>query len=180
MRFIIVALVAALMVGSVALCQFAVTKKLDVQLTRDVEAHDEYHDADMQEPYRVELTFGFSASEDPFALSSGGENSKRLMIQQGGKTLLTWTDDIPRGNVMTVSNLLAKGDSLELFIEAVPSPDDAERSVPLRVQLFQGERLCDDETIWSEGYGQPVASVVKLGLNDKRLSVDRGLSNAGE
>lgn len=174
------ALVAALMVGSVALCQFALTKKLDVQLTRDVDTHDESSDAGSEKNYRVELTFGFSAAEDPFALDAGRAGSKRVLVEQNGNTLLEWTQDVSDGQTLVVSNVFARQKAVELFIEAIPSPGEAQRPVPLRVQLFQGTALCDEQTLWSHGDGQPVASIIVLKSDAGRLTVDRGLSNAGE
>jgi hypothetical protein len=175
MRFVVAMLIAAVLLGSVAWCQYALTQGIDVQLARSM--HDD--EATAEDPvagpaYELVLTPGFDAGEDPFALNAG-EGTARLLVREGDRELLRHRQDLRRGEEVRVGNLRFAGNPVELFIEAVPAAEAAANPCALRVQVMQGSTLMAETTLWSAGGGVPIAAPVELELKPRRERLDRGL-----
>jgi hypothetical protein len=175
MRFVAAMLIAAVLLGSVAWCQYAMTQGIDVQLTRSM--HD---DAAMAEDpvsgpgYELVLTPGFDAEQDPFALDVG-EGTARLVVREGDRELLRHRQDLRRGEEVRVGNLRFAGNPVVLFVEAVPTAEAAANPCALRVQVMRGDTLMAETTLWSAGGGVPIARAVELELKPRRERLDRGL-----
>jgi hypothetical protein len=177
MRFLAAGLLAALLLGSVAWCQYAFTRRVAVDVTRAAHGHGRAETAEAGHTYRLELTLSFAATRDPFALRTAPDgDAPRLCVRYAGAVLLEHTADIPRDEGVTLDGLALQGDAATFFVQATPAPDDARHPCALRVRLWRDDgALCDDKTVWSEGGGARVAGSVTCGLDPRPAPVDRGL-----
>lgn len=178
MRFIAVILIAAVLLGAVAWCQYAFTRHVTVDITREAHGHAEVHDKPYSDLYRMEVTPSFDAGADPFALQvDDAPAAARLALRGPVGIILEHRADIRRGETITVDEVKLGGLQAEVYVEAVPSPDDAARPCAVRLRVFNDAGAeCDDTTIWSEGDGHVVAGTVHVRLVPRLESVDRGLA----
>jgi hypothetical protein len=176
MRFIYTIAVSILLLGSVGLCQYLMTRSINVSLAREVHQHDHPSLQVESASYTLRLTPAFDATRDPFALSTGPtSDAPRIVIRHGTNTLLASNRDVRRGVPLTLTNLAFTGNSVELHVEATPSAEEARRPVPLRVELFRDAATCADQTIWSHGDGHNLSATVQLSLQPRLDKLDRGL-----
>lgn len=179
MRFIAAIVVSALLLGSVGICQYLLTRSVDISIAREVHGHNDPFDPAESAPYTLRLTPAFDATRDPFALAAEpGSETPRIIVKHDGKALLAWSRDVRRGIPLTLTNLTFQGNSAEFHVEATPSADDARRPVALRVELLQDGTTCADETIWSPGEGHNLSARVDLSLLRQLGKLDRGLQGA--
>ena len=178
-RFLISLLVSALVLGAVGVCQYALTRDLDFKLTNKPDSHAQVDDdgpSGAYAAYTLNVTLGFTAGSDPFALRTGGETeATRLLVRQGARVLYASADELQRGQTIVVTNLSFSGASVTLFVEAVPGPGDARYPCPLRLRLLRDEVDCDTVTLWSGGDGARVSGEVRLSLVPELATLDRGL-----
>ncbi len=172
-------LVCAILLGGVGVCQVALTRSVAVRITNEPESHEP---VDRQErpaaaaSYALEITLGFTAGDDPFALRlAPGEAAPRLVVRNGTDDLYATTDELVRGRTITVPGLAFSGDVVRLFVEAVPGPEEAQHPCSLRLRLRRDGRECDAVTLWSEGHGARLSGEVQLSLVPGLDTVDRGL-----
>ena len=125
MRFILSAGIAVLLLGSVGVCQFRLTRAIDMRLVRDVHA-DHAHEEPGPGPelFTVVLTPSFSAGADPFAVVGDG-GAEPIRIRVGGENLLRWDQEVQAGSAIRWDNVDLGEDQREWFIEATPSPSAA-------------------------------------------------------
>ncbi len=176
MRFVYAIAVSILMLGSVGVCQFLMTRSIEVSLSREVHAHHDPVEHTETAACTLRLTPVFDAIRDPFALAAGpASDAPRIVVRHGGEAILEWKEDVRRGMPLTVTNLSFTGNSVELHVEATPSAEDARRPVPLRIELLRDKALCADRTIWSPGDGHNLSATVELSLQPRLGKLDRGL-----
>lgn len=180
-RFLGAGVIAAMLLGSVGVCQFLMARQLEFSLTRDVDEHGGGHETTTAErEYVLELTPTFEARADPFALrpATGGD-AARLRVRRGDRELLRVTEDVRRGE--PIRSEMVRFDTanrvVRLYVEGTPSTDEARRACALRIRMLTADDvLCGEATLWSEGNGQTVSGEVALALDPKLESVDRGLA----
>jgi hypothetical protein len=106
-RFVISLLVTALLLGAVGVCQHALTEQLDFGLTNKPETHGQAdHDITPESGvrYRLDITLGFMAGNEPFAVRRAGEaEATRLMVRQGSRVLYASADELQRGETIAVT-----------------------------------------------------------------------------
>jgi hypothetical protein len=177
MRFLFALLIAVALLGAVAWTQRALTRQVRFDVTRDVDGHAPAAGAGAAHTYRVDVMPAFDAVRDPFAVSVDQEaETPRLVIRQAGAVLLQRTEDMARGETVSIDGLALAGKRVELFVEAVPSEDDARFPCALRLRVFRDDgALCDDVTLWSAGGGLPVSGTIVGNLEPDRAFLDRGL-----
>ena len=174
-RFAAALLIAAVLLGSVAWCQNLLTQGIEVRLTRDVHAEEtEPEEGNAEAEYELVLTPGFDAASDPFALDVS-EKTARLLVREGDKELLRYEQDVRRGQSIRRADIRFGGNPVDLFVEAVPTPDDAANPCALRVQVMRGKTLMAETTLWSAGGGSVISAPVRLKLEPHRERLDRGL-----
>jgi len=178
-RFLCSLLVTAALLGGVGLCQYALTRRVDFKLTNEPDAHEhgvaEAHPVEAP-TYTLEVTLGFMAGDDPFAVrSSADAATPRLAIRRGTTDVYTTTDELARGRTITVPDLQFRGETVTLFVEAVPGPEDAGHPCSLRLQILRDGVACGTATLWSEGGGARLSGEVQLGLVPGLETLDRGL-----
>ncbi len=182
-RFVAALCIGAAMLGSVALCQWSLTRHVQVSLARDVDEQSHTAEAHSTQAttYTIVLTAGFAAGKDPFAVQlNQGAEAPRLTLSHEGETLYATRDDLRRGAMLSVTGLTFRGEQTELHVSATPQPDAAKNPCPLRIQLFQDQVLCADRTVWSPGQGAPLSASVILPLKPRYRSLDRGLGQREE
>lgn len=176
LRFLLTIVIASILLGSVALCQHRLTRQVAFSIARDVHGHAGETPAQHgREPHTLMLTPGFDAADNPFALRVETAAAPRIVVRHAGRDLAAWTNDVARGTVLAFSNLFFEGESVELHVEASPSPDAARRPCALRLRLLQGGVACDERTLWSRGGGDRLSGSVKMDLAPRLQSLDRGL-----
>ena len=174
-RFLSTFLVALALLGSVALCQYGLTRAVDVELTREVHEHGGAEAAEAHDRYRLVLNPTFDVRDDPFALDAGASGEVRLLVRAGTRELVRWTDDVVRGQAIEVDDVELSGDTIELFVEATPAGGQASEPLALRVRLLQDGVVYADETLWTPGGGVPLSQRLNLILKAQHGSLDRGL-----
>ena len=178
LRFLVVACVAVLMLGGVALCQWSLTRQVDFQLTRDT-GHDADHEDEVAGPVELVLTPTFSAVDDPFALRSPGGDTPRLQVWHEDTLLLRHMTDLRAGEFVRLPGVDLGREQASLRVEATPAPEEALHPCALRVEIFKDGVRCDDQTIWSHGGGTPLAAVLTVQLTPRLRTLDRGLGTTG-
>ena len=170
-----------ILLGAVGVCQYALTARFDFSFANEPETHGHAdHDItpESRARYRLDITLGFTAGNDPFAVRTAGEaEATRLMVRQGSRVLYASADELQRGETIAVTNLPFMGDSVTLFVEAVPGPGDARHPCPLRLRMLRDDVACDEATLWSEGDGTRVSGEVVLSLAPDLATLDRGLGD---
>jgi len=181
-RFLAALAIAAAILGAVGRAQRVLTQRVRFDVTRD--AHDHHH----EEPqagetwhYRIELTPTFEAASDPFAIrTDAAEGVPRLLVRHAGQDLLRLARDWSRGQVVVVESVSLAGTSTQLFIQASPSGQEADKPCGVRVRVVRADgAICDDQTIWSEGGGALLAQTVDVSLEPVLERLDRGLGKGG-
>ena len=175
-RFLIAIVVAVLLLGSVGLCQFALTSGLDIRFSREVHGHGEHQVEAATTEYELVVTPSFDAKRDPFQLVDDGVgDAVRIRIAVEGHELLAWREDVARGVPIRRSGVLIADAKGEWFVEATPSSRDAADACALRIQVYRDGVIYEDATVWSEGRGAPLARRIAVDLQPDRLRLDRGL-----
>lgn len=175
-RFLIAAAVAVVLLGSVALCQLALTREVEVRFSREVHGHGEPQLEESGVEYELVVTPSFDAKRDPFQLTDDvAGDAIRVRITAVDTVLLAWREDVARGVPIRVDGVSIADGRGEWFVEATPSPRDAADACALRIQVFRDGVLHEDATIWSDGGGAPLARRVEVDLRPARLRLDRGL-----
>ncbi len=178
MRFLAALLIAAVILGAVAVSQHRLTHRVQFDVTREADGHGhDESEAGESWLYRIELTPTFDAVTDPFAVRLAAEDEvPRLLVRHAGQDLLRLTRDLHRGEIVALESVALKGDDAELLIQASPSGADAVRSCGLRVRVIREDGVqCDDQTVWSEGGGSAVVQAVRVSLAPILEQLDRGL-----
>jgi len=178
MRFLLTLFIAVALLGSVALCQFGLTRTVQVQFVRDTHVdHEDDGTVHAGDRFTVAVTPSFSAMTDPFAVASPDETKpRRITIRSGEEDLFRWDGDVTPGVVIRQEDVRVDGTRVEWFVEAVPALPDAARPCALRIQVFQGDVLYGDHTLWTDGDGAAIAERVVLDLAPDRRALDRGLA----
>ena len=79
-----------------------------------------------------------------------------------------------------VESVSLAGTSTQLFIQASPSGQEADKPCGVRVRVVRADgAICDDQTIWSEGGGALLAQTVDVSLEPVLERLDRGLGKGG-
>jgi len=177
MRFVAAIVVSVALLGSVGLCQWWLVRDVKVSIAREVEEHGHAGEPDgPAEFHALTVTAGFDSVDDPFAVTlDADEAAVRILVRSAEQTLLAVRDDVRRGQQLSATGLALRGESVELYVEATPTAEEAQHPCPLRVELYRDGALCADETVWSEGKGQKLARTVRLALQPKLETLDRGL-----
>ena len=176
-RFLFALVLAMLLTGSIALCQYMMTHKVEIQLVRDVHQHGQVLPEDAESQYTLVLIPTFDVREDPFALSTPGEQEGvRLLVRSGQQDLVRWTDNIQRGVPIRVENVTLLNDPVELFIETAPSGSDAGSHHALRLQILKNDVVVADETLWTAGGRDVLSRRLIIPLRPRYDRLDRGLS----
>lgn len=117
--------------------------------------------------YTLVVTTTFAAQPDPFALTAGGEAPAALQIRMGSRVLLHRTADIMPGRPVRVAidEGLMKGTN-ELFIEASPPLNSADRAQAVRLQLLRDELIVVQETFWAEP-GEKISKTFRFDIDDR-------------
>jgi hypothetical protein len=178
-RFVSSLLVSAALLGGVGVSQYALTRKVDFSIAREPDAHGHVepgaHPAEAAS-YVLEITLGFTAGDDPFAVrTSADATPPRLVVRHANHELYSTTDELARGQTVTVPELQFRGDAATLFVEAVPGPEDAGHPCSLRLQMMRDDVACGAATLWSEGGGARLSGEVQLSLVPGLEKLDRGL-----
>jgi len=178
-RFVSSLLVTAALLGAVGVCQYALTRRLDFSIINEPDTHGHAgHEAASHgaADYTLRATLGFRAGDDPFAVRmSAGDASARLTIRHGARELYATTDELIRGQTISIADLQFDGEAVTLFVEAVPGSEDAGNPCSLRLQMVRDGVVCGAETLWSEGGGARLSGEVQLGLVPELEALDRGL-----
>ena len=101
--------------------------------------------------YTLEITPGFSAAPDPFALvTEAGERAPLLTVRMGGRTLLRVEEEMAAGVPIPLSPVegLAAGEN-EIYIQASPPVEEAGKSHALRVRILDEGIPLAEKTFWS-------------------------------
>lgn len=122
--------------------------------------------------YSLVVTTTFAAQPDPFALTAGGEAPAALQIRMGSRVLLHKTKDILPGRPMrvTIDEGLVNGTN-ELFIEASPALDSADRAQAVRLQLMQGELTVAQDTFWA-GPGETISQTFRFDIEERHKDTE--------
>jgi hypothetical protein len=122
--------------------------------------------------YTLVVTTTFAAQPDPFALTAGGEAPAALQIRMGSRIVLQKTDDILPGRPMRVAidEGLVKGTN-ELFIEASPPLDSADRMQAVRLQLLRDELTVAQETFWADP-GENISQSFRFDIAERPRDTD--------
>ena len=177
LRFLFALVVAMLLMGSIALCQYLITHKVDIQLVRDAHQHGQVQHEQAESLYTLVFIPTFDVREDPFALKASGEQeSVRLLVRSGKKDLVRWTDDIQRGVPIRVEDVELLSDHVEVFIETAPSGTDAGLHHALRLQILRSDVVYADETLWTTGGRDVLSRRLTIALRPQYDRLDRGLS----
>ena len=182
-RFLSTALIGVVLLGSVAVCQWALTGTTHFDMTREAHGHaGGLGHLDGAPVFRIELTTTFDAGDDPFAVKlDDAVETDRILMKAGETIVLERKEDVLRGEAVSVADIPLSGETVELFIQAVPSGDEGLRACGIRVRVFTAEgSLCDDQTVWSEGGGAVVAQALTVQLTPRLASGDRGLGERDE
>jgi hypothetical protein len=117
--------------------------------------------------YTLVVTTTFAAQPDPFALTTGGEAPAALQIRMGSRILLQKTDGILPGRPMRIpiDQGVAKGTN-ELFIEATPAVDSADRAQAVRLQLLQDDLTVAQATYWADP-GENIAKTFRFEIEER-------------
>ena len=176
-RFAFALLIAACLLGSVALCQYGLTRQVNIQITPEVHDETRQHDeGPVGNLYQLTLTPAFDVVSDPFALRLDEEVPPvRLLVREGARDVLRWSDDIRSGESVSVKDVALAADTAEFYVEAAPNVESARLPCALRLQIFRDEVLMADETLWSNGGGAPIAQRIRIELERERHTLDRGL-----
>lgn len=179
-RFIGVLLVTVLFLGSVALCQRMMTKNIKFNLSREVSGHgEEVHEKQSEHTYLLKITSGFEAMASPFSLNLDDDaESVRILVRRNEEVLLKHTEDVTRGESITVENLSFPGNTVSLYLEGTPGEIDRNRPCAMRIQLLRQKEnvLCDEATLWSNNAGN-VSGSVNFNTSPRLESLDRGLGS---
>ena len=175
-RFVLAGIVSMILLGSVGLCQVALTRVLEVRFTRGVGQHQHQEQGHARAgPYDLVVTPAFDTGVDPFSLADVGQTeSVRIRVARAGKSLLAWRDDVKAGEQLRVEDVLFGEDHVELYVEAVPTAEAAARPCALRVQMYQDDVLYGEQTVWTEGGGALLAQRVVMPLYARYMVLDRG------
>jgi len=173
-RLVATLLIAGLLLGSVGLCQWHLTRRVEFRMSRDVHEEDIHLD-DGNHTFDVVLTPAFSAIDDPFAVRVDNSAAPRLVVKYAEGTVFLHTEDVRTGEKVTIRDVSFGGDRVSLYVEGNPSSEDAARPCALRVQILRDGVVCDDQTIWSEGGGTKPAGSLDMSLEPRLRTLDRGL-----
>lgn len=122
--------------------------------------------------YTLVVTTTFAAQPDPFALTAGGKTPAALQIRIGSRVLMNKTDDIIPGRPMrvTIDEGLMKGTN-ELFIEAGPALDSADRAQAVRLQLLRDELMVAQDTFWAAP-GENISKTFRFDIEDRHRKTE--------
>ena len=169
--------------GSVGVCQYAMTSRLEMRLTRDVESHAQHHDHDDHDlsGFTLRVTPTFDCGADPFSVAGPeGEDLPRILIREGTREVMRWGADVQQGRPVVVEGITVPDLLQEWFVEASPSPEAAKVPCALRVQVLKEGVLYADETLWSDGQGSSIRGRLQLKLAPRLNRLDRGLGRREE
>jgi hypothetical protein len=122
--------------------------------------------------YTLVVTTTFAAQPDPFALTAGGEAPAALQIRMGPRVLLHKTNDIMPGRPMRVAidEGLVKGTN-EIFIEASPPLDSADRAQAVRLQLLRDELTVAQDTFWADP-GENISKTFRFDIEKRHKDTE--------
>jgi hypothetical protein len=117
--------------------------------------------------YTLVVTTTFTAQPDPFALTAGGQVPAVLQIRMGSRLLLQKREGILPGRPMrvTLDQGLVRGTN-ELFIEASPPLDAADRAQAVRLQLLRDQLMVAQETFWAEP-GETISTPFRFVIEER-------------
>lgn len=106
--------------------------------------------------YTLEVTPGFTAAYDPFALTPEGEgDAPLLVVRMGERELMRVEEEMAAGTPITLSPVpgLSAGEN-ELFLSASPPLEASGKSYALRVRILEGAPPAGggaiaEKTLWS-------------------------------
>ena len=109
--------------------------------------------------FAVEVTHTFDAEPDPFALQIDTQTgAPALLLRVNGAEVLRRTERVERGIPVRVEpvSALIQGHN-EIYIEANPPLDQAERSMAVRIRILRDGQPVADQSFWSES-GSKIAA----------------------
>ncbi len=122
--------------------------------------------------FTLVITPTFAAKPDPFALTAAGDSAFALQVRIGSRILLSRTEDIEPGRPIrvTIGEGLVAGIN-EIFIEASPPLDTADRSQAVRIQVLQDEITIAEDTFWADP-GQKISETLRFETADQKEDPD--------
>jgi len=177
-RFLFAIIVSVVLLGTVGFSQYALTREVDLRLTREVDSHDHDHSqSNAGDTYTLRITPTFDVSKDPFALRSADESDvARIRVSHQGEDLVYWTKDVQKGKTIEIRDVRLPEEEVELLFEATPDPIAARMLCALRVEILRDGTPYADQTLWSVGGGAPIRRRVDMKLKPALRTLDRGLS----
>ncbi|MBI4963480.1 MAG: hypothetical protein HY913_09395 [Desulfomonile tiedjei] len=121
------------------------------------------------EPFALEVTTTFDLEPDPFALKTETESeAPALLVRVNGKEALRRNDRVERGVPFRLEPVpgLVQGHN-EIYLEANPPVEQADRSLAVRVRVFRGSMPVADQSIWSEA-GSTVATTFRVDIEPEK------------
>jgi hypothetical protein len=122
--------------------------------------------------YTIVVTTTFEAQPDPFALTVGDDTPAALQIRMGSRILLHKEEGIVPGQPMrvTIDDGLVKGAN-ELFIEASPPLDSADRAQAVRLQVFRDDMMVVQDTFWADPGGK-ISKTFRFDIEDRHKDTE--------
>ncbi len=130
--------------------------------------------------YTLEVTPGFAAAPDPFALAPEGEgDAPLLVVRMGGRELMRVEKEMAAGTPLILSPVpgLSAGEN-ELFLSASPPLETSGKSFALRVRILAGASVdggspIAEKTLWSPPGGAIGGTFAfTIAADDKREAED--------
>ncbi len=100
----------------------------------------------------LEVTPTFDMEPDPFALQTDTQSAApALLLRVNGKEVLRRTERVERGMPIRVEPVpaLIQGHN-EIYLEANPPLEQADRSMAVRVRVFRDGQPVADQSVWSD------------------------------
>jgi hypothetical protein len=119
--------------------------------------------------FALEVTTTFDLEPDPFALKTDTESTApALLIRVNGKEAFRRNDRVDRGVPFRLEPVpaLIQGHN-EIYLEANPPMENADRSLAVRVRVFRGLTPVADQSIWSES-GSTVATTFRVDIEPQK------------
>ncbi len=123
--------------------------------------------------YSLEVTPGFTAMPDPFALASEDERPVPVLTARlGGRELLAMASGVEDGVPIILDPLegIVAGVN-ELYVEATPPSSAGGGHHALRLRIFKGAAPLSEKTLWSAP-GEGISGVLRFTAAEKKTEED--------
>lgn len=116
----------------------------------------------------VEITSTFSVEKDPFALDLDDGSENAFSLKLGNRIILQTSDKIEAGIPFNTGKIENINEGLnELYIEASPPVDNISKHNAVRVNVYQGDYLLADKTLWGSP-GEKIAGTITFELSNEK------------